>query len=135
MRDVWGWGAAIGSAAVSAAALSAQSFMANQPDHPVARSLTFWTRAAPPLFHYKFLNFWTTLTNKSDAETTAAFDALHDGYADTVHATILELRGFYIKIGQVLGTRADFLPPVWIKKMRTLEDAVVRCVSSSPFFL
>lgn len=39
-------------------------------------------------------------------------------------ADILELRGVYIKLGQVLSIMGGFLPQVYIKKLETLQDAV-----------
>ena len=39
-------------------------------------------------------------------------------------ADILKLRGVYIKLGQVLSIMGGFLPPVYIKKLETLQDAV-----------
>jgi ubiquinone biosynthesis protein len=37
---------------------------------------------------------------------------------------ILKLRGVYIKLGQVLSIMGGFLPPVYIKKLETLQDSV-----------
>ena len=39
-------------------------------------------------------------------------------------ADILKLRGVYIKLGQVLSIMGGFLPPVYIKRLETLQDAV-----------
>lgn len=108
------------TAACAATVAFSQYLRAREPSHPIARSLTFWTAAVPPLLHYRFVH----LTTRAGAEREAALERLHEGYANRVLDTIVELRGFYIKIGQVLATRSDFLPRVWIEKMRTLEDAV-----------
>jgi hypothetical protein len=64
----------------------------------------------------------TRLLKKSEEERDAIFNEMHRLYANQLLNTILELRGFYIKIGQVMATRADILPPLWIEKLRTLED-------------
>jgi len=37
---------------------------------------------------------------------------------------MLRLRGVYIKLGQVLSIMGGFLPPVYIKRLETLQDAV-----------
>jgi ubiquinone biosynthesis protein len=37
---------------------------------------------------------------------------------------MLKLRGVYIKLGQVLSIMGGFLPPVYIKRLETLQDAV-----------
>jgi len=39
-------------------------------------------------------------------------------------ADLLKLRGVYIKLGQVLSIMGGFLPPVYIKRLETLQDAV-----------
>ena len=39
-------------------------------------------------------------------------------------AGMLKLRGVYIKLGQVLSIMGGFLPPVYIKRLETLQDAV-----------
>jgi len=39
-------------------------------------------------------------------------------------AGMLSLRGVYIKLGQVLSIMGGFLPPVYIKRLETLQDAV-----------
>ena len=36
----------------------------------------------------------------------------------------LEMRGFYLKAGQFLGTRPDFMPLPFIEKLSTLHDRV-----------
>lgn len=39
-------------------------------------------------------------------------------------AGMLKLRGVYIKLGQVLSIMGGFLPPVYIKRLETLQDSV-----------
>ncbi|MGD8607615.1 MAG: AarF/UbiB family protein [Myxococcales bacterium] len=39
-------------------------------------------------------------------------------------AGMIKLRGVYIKLGQVLSIMGGFLPPVFIKRLETLQDAV-----------
>ena len=39
-------------------------------------------------------------------------------------ALCLDLRGFYLKAGQFLGTRPDFMPLPYIVKLSTLHDRV-----------
>ena len=86
------------------------------------RSLKFWTRAFPILVHYRYADFKSRITNQPEDERDAMFNCMHHRYADELLATILELRGFYIKLGQNMATRADILPPRWIERLRTLED-------------
>jgi len=44
--------------------------------------------------------------------------------AERMLAGMLRLRGVYIKLGQVLSIMGGFLPPVYIKRLETLQDAV-----------
>jgi aarF domain-containing kinase len=111
-------------AAGCAGAAYAHHMMTEKPTDFVSRSLIFWTRAAPVLAHYRAASAWSVVAQTPRDEYERELNAMHDRYADQILDTILELRGFYIKIGQVLATRADMLPPVWIERMKTLEDAV-----------
>jgi hypothetical protein len=91
------------------------------------RSLKFWTRAFPILVHYRYADFKSRMLNQSEDDRDAMFNQMHHQYADELLATILELRGFYVKIGQNMATRADILPPIWIERLRTLEDQGCFC--------
>ena len=51
----------------------------------------------------------------------AAFDALHDRYASDLTRIILTMRGFYIKVGQIGSTRADFMPPQFLAQLEKLQ--------------
>lgn len=44
--------------------------------------------------------------------------------------TLKDLRGFYIKVGQVLGNRSDMLPELYIEKLRKLEDQVPHALTA-----
>ncbi|KAA8499664.1 Uncharacterized protein FVE85_7249 [Porphyridium purpureum] len=49
----------------------------------------------------------------------------YDTYcAAQIYALCVRLRGFYLKVGQFLGTRADFLKPVYIASLSRLQDRV-----------
>jgi len=78
----------------------------------------------------------------------AAYEVLHNRYAQTGLDIILHLKGFYIKIGQIGATRGsfynndndnlrmkailterklitgDFVPPQYLERLATLQDAV-----------
>ncbi len=72
--------------------------------------------------HYRYADFKSRMTNQPEDERDDMFNRMHHRYADELLATILELRGFYVKLGQNMATRADILPPIWIERLRTLED-------------
>ncbi|CAN0292616.1 unnamed protein product, partial [Hapterophycus canaliculatus] len=52
----------------------------------------------------------------------AAYKPLHDAYAKEAVDIILRLKGFYIKIGQLASTRADFLPPQYYDRVKMLQS-------------
>ena len=57
-------------------------------------------------------------------EKDAAFEALHEEYADDALSIIHMLRGFYIKVGQIGSSRDDFVPKQYLKRLKTLQDDV-----------
>ena len=48
----------------------------------------------------------------------------HDVNSDRLLDLCINLRGFYIKTGQFLGTRYDFMPRIYCIKLQTLVDSV-----------
>jgi aarF domain-containing kinase len=92
-----------------------------EPDNPLSRTFKFWTNAFPIFLHYRVVD---AMYPKQGAERDAAFELLHEDYSNRILNTMIDLRGFYIKIGQVFATRADILPRVWVERMQKLEDAV-----------
>ncbi|KAK3260648.1 hypothetical protein CYMTET_30406 [Cymbomonas tetramitiformis] len=60
-----------------------------------------------------------------NAEYAHALLALVDQRnAETLYRNILELKGFWLKIGQYLSCRSESLPAVYIKQLSKLQDAV-----------
>ena len=49
---------------------------------------------------------------------------IDDRNAERMLSGMLRLRGVYIKLGQVLSIMGGFLPPPYIKRLETLQDAV-----------
>lgn len=87
------------------------------------RTLVFWANAFPIYARYRWTEF--RIQSLSDEEQAAVFDKLHTESAPACLATILKLRGFYIKIGQMGATRADFVPPQFIELLETLQVTTV----------
>jgi aarF domain-containing kinase len=52
------------------------------------------------------------------------WNELHEWGSDVVRDTINELRGFYIKSGQLIGSRPDLFPEPYTRKLQPLQDAV-----------
>jgi ubiquinone biosynthesis protein len=57
----------------------------------------------------------------------ARWDRLHGRWAKRFRWLAIEMRGGLIKVGQVLSTRVDLLPPKWIEVLSTLQDQVEPC--------
>ena len=68
-------------------------------DEGFARSLAFWRRAFPIYAHYRWAEF--RCGAGPEAEYDKALLSLHKRYADEALQIILDMRGFYVKIGQM----------------------------------
>ncbi|KAJ3115501.1 hypothetical protein HDU96_000535 [Phlyctochytrium bullatum] len=91
----------------------------------IRRNVTLWKDLGPVIMHYRMVEAKQKLfPPQSKEEAEMEWQALHNRYAQHVLETILFLRGFYIKVGQVAAHRNDLLPDIYIDKLRTLEDAV-----------
>lgn len=98
-----------------------------RPFQPTIRAMKFWRQVGPIVLHYKLTEFCVYRLNscRDDPEKRAAtWDRLHTRHAPTGLKVILELRGLYVKIGQVMSSRADFIPRQYIDVFSTLQDEV-----------
>eukprot|EP00944_MAST-04C_sp_MAST-4C-sp1_P001039 g1039.t1 len=86
------------------------------------RSMFFWRRAFPIYLHYRLVEW--QVRNLPEAEQDKRFNALHDMYAPIAMDIILDMGGFYIKIGQMGSVRDDFVPPQYMKGLKTLQNDV-----------
>lgn len=81
----------------------------------------YWT-AAVVMFSY----FWLNLKSKVFGQ--AYYDkhivALHLRNAERIKVTILELKGLFIKIGQLLSIMSNFLPDEFQKPLAELQDKI-----------
>eukprot|EP01062_Namystynia_karyoxenos_P063561 TRINITY_DN56365_c0_g1_i1.p1 TRINITY_DN56365_c0_g1~~TRINITY_DN56365_c0_g1_i1.p1 ORF type:complete len:557 (+),score=190.61 TRINITY_DN56365_c0_g1_i1:82-1671(+) len=91
--------------------------------HPgMRREISFWTRAAPIALHYHAVDWWAYAHGWSEQRRAERFRALHMRYAPRVHALVLELRGFFIKVAQLASTRDDFLAPEYLAFCKLLQN-------------
>ena len=58
----------------------------------------------------------------SEEEKQKIWDARHEWGAEKVKTMILELGGFYLKVGQVFATKSDLLPPQYIAALKSVFD-------------
>ena len=98
---------------------------AGNPLEPAIRAFKFWRRVAPIVVHYKFTEYWfkfAHIDNKS--KRYEIWEKLHELHAPTGLKCILELRGLFVKIGQVMSSRADFVPRQYVDVFSELQDSV-----------
>ena len=75
--------------------------------------------------HYKFTEYWYKVAHRDNPTRRAEkWDGLHVRHAPTALVVILELRGLYVKIGQLMSSRADFIPRQYVDVFATLQDEV-----------
>jgi aarF domain-containing kinase len=95
------------------------------------RGLRFWSRAVVIYFSYKKAQAYCTfalpvVVPATERETVerSLWQRVHALNSDRMLDLCLKLRGFYLKSGQFLGTRHDFMPKVYLQKLGLLHDAV-----------
>lgn len=105
----------VGLAAVARAALAA--------NEGLARTMRFNRKMVPLAIEYNFYRW--LLEPASAAERKEIFGRLHARHAPEVLEAIYELRGFFVKIGQVISSFGDsFVPEAYVEALQVLQDAV-----------
>jgi predicted unusual protein kinase regulating ubiquinone biosynthesis (AarF/ABC1/UbiB family) len=94
----------------------------------VTRTSEFWLRASTIYFGYKATQLrafaaqvsgWNSDRIKSDL-----WDPQQENAASQMYSLCVDLRGFYLKAGQFLGARGDFVPEQICRKLSLLHDQV-----------
>ncbi|EME32755.1 aarF domain-containing kinase [Galdieria sulphuraria] len=94
-----------------------------QSTHPgLYRTWQFWSRVIPIYIGYKITQ--KEAQTLPEEEKRLLWEKRHEWGSEKVYKLCTELRGFYLKDGQFLGTRADFMPAAWIRRLKTLQDEV-----------
>ena len=88
----------------------------------IVRALSFWSRVVPILGAYKALELGASAADLSDAELEAKYEELHDWGSERLESTIKDLKGFYVKTGQVISTRVDLFPEQYTSRLASLQD-------------
>ena len=96
------------------------------PVSPVRRALYFWRHAGPIVAHYRFTQWWLerTTTSEDREYRDAVYGRLDRRYCQPTLDIILHLRGLYVKIGQVMSSRPDFVPLEYVRLFATLQDSI-----------
>jgi len=94
------------------------------------RTLSFYSAAIPVFLSYKILD--STLKFRKDIlneiipadEENKLYDDLHEWGSDIISNKITDLKGFYVKTGQIISTRVDIFPPQYTSKLAMTQDAL-----------
>eukprot|EP00892_Ulva_mutabilis_P002032 jgi/Ulvmu1/1182/UM108_0010.1 len=100
---------------------------------PSWRSLKYWRKCIPILVRYlrthrkarSLTKYSTPATEAAVAQTIQdLWEDQHERGAQDITAMLRDLKGFYLKLGQILGTKADLLPEVYTKALSQLFDSM-----------
>lgn len=99
------------------------------PLKKVQRTSEFWIRATSVYAGYKATQIRSSLLRNvlgwSDERVEEEVWAKqHEKAAEQMYSICVDLRGFYLKGGQFLGARSDFIPLQICKKLSLLQDRV-----------
>lgn len=89
------------------------------------RAIEFYKRALPVLAAYKAKEIELKLRPAASEEDEQKIWADLDEWGSTTIAeTIKDMKGFYVKTGQVISTRVDLFPPAYTDKLAQLQDGI-----------
>ncbi|CAK0783630.1 hypothetical protein CVIRNUC_006829 [Coccomyxa viridis] len=112
----------------SDALTSQQASTSGRPWQNLRRTSEFWTRATNVYAKYKVAQArasWAQVTGMSEADIERYIWTPHHTWAgEELYGICVGLRGFYMKVGQFIGTRADFIPMPICEKLALLQDKV-----------
>jgi predicted unusual protein kinase regulating ubiquinone biosynthesis (AarF/ABC1/UbiB family) len=86
------------------------------------RNLQFWRHAV--LVYSRYRATKRAARGRSDDVREKMWARRHEWGAERVYALCVELRGNFVKTGQYLGSRTDFVPAAWCERLRELQDHV-----------
>eukprot|EP00958_Prasinococcus_capsulatus_P016247 scaffold1786_cov398-Prasinococcus_capsulatus_cf.AAC.38 len=93
-------------------------------DEGFRRQVKLYSQIGPIIAHYRFLEAKFKALGSERAQRDLEYGVLHQRYAPQVLKSLQELKGFYIKIGQIAAGRNDLFPDNYIELLRTLENEV-----------
>lgn len=99
------------------------------PVKKLQRTSEFWLRATSVYAGYKSAQIRSILLKRvmgwsNDRIEREVWDRQHERAADQMYSICVDMRGFYLKGGQFLGARSDFIPVQICKKLSLLQDRV-----------
>lgn len=97
-------------------------------DSGIVRSYNFWRKVVPIYTHYRYIE-WKVKDEMDPVNISKAYRPLHDKYSPKIQHLVLDLKGFYYKLAQIMSTRDDFLPQQYLEWTKQLQD---QCPSTLP---
>ncbi|CAJ1963506.1 unnamed protein product [Cylindrotheca closterium] len=100
------------------------------PIQRTARALKFYKQVLPVLGAYKVKEFELELRRKqlkqeiSEEEEASIWKEIDEWGSARVADTIQDMKGFYVKTGQVISTRVDLFPEAYTSKLQDLQDGL-----------
>ena len=87
------------------------------------RSMSFNVQMMPMLAHYKWAQYRLRRRNATSDERAAVYERLHERYHERPLAVALSMKGFYVKLSQIMSSFGDdFIPPQYVSSLRVLQD-------------
>jgi len=89
------------------------------------RAIEFYKRTLPVLAAYKAKEIELKFKpEKSKENEEQIWNELDEWGSTRIAETIQEMKGFYVKTGQVISTRVDLFPPAYTEKLQALQDGI-----------
>ena len=112
----------------AAAAASGYVYYKKRTDEGFSRALRLYSVGGPVVAAYRFEE-WKQKSSlspfkMSEEEKSAAWKALDEKHAERIVQPFDELQGMYTKYGQTCAGMSNTFSPLWIEKLRKLEDGV-----------
>jgi len=100
------------------------------PIQRTARALKFYKQVLPVLGAYKAKEIELEVRRKqlkqeiSEDEEASIWNEIDEWGSARVADTIQDMKGFYVKTGQVISTRVDLFPEAYTSKLQDLQDGL-----------
>ena len=85
------------------------------------RDVSFWSRTLRIYSSYKLRQLFTRFGKRQQRDV---YNVTHELNSNRMMDLCLSMRGFYLKTGQFLATRRDFMPQTYTDKLSKLHDSV-----------
>mmetsp|Transcript_23863 Transcript_23863/g.43308 ORF Transcript_23863/g.43308 Transcript_23863/m.43308 type:complete len:396 (-) Transcript_23863:814-2001(-) len=88
------------------------------------RAIEFYKRVLPVLAAYKAKELEFKLKKTPEEKQQQAWQELDEWGSTRIAETIHDMKGFYVKTGQVISTRVDLFPEAYTSKLQELQDSI-----------